>query len=149
MSAQTKRCRACDETKPAAEFHRDTRKPDGLSCYCKPCAATRRVAWQSQPGNYEKAAEHRRQQRERVLAYYGGKCACCGETRHEFLAIDHIDGGGAKHRRSERGASCATSWLIKHNFPTGFQVLCHNCNMAKGFYGVCPHTQRPALRLVG
>ena len=20
-----------------------------------------------------------------------------------------------------------------------FQVLCHNCNMSKGFYGYCPH----------
>ena len=30
-------------------------------------------------------------------------------------------------------------WMIKNNFPKGFQVLCHNCNLAKGFYGKCPH----------
>ena len=24
-------------------------------------------------------------------------------------------------------------------YPPGYQVLCHNCNLAKGFYGSCPH----------
>jgi hypothetical protein len=26
-----------------------------------------------------------------------------------------------------------------NEFPDGFQVLCHNCNLAKGYYGECPH----------
>lgn len=30
-------------------------------------------------------------------------------------------------------------WQRKNNYPKGFQVLCHNCNLAKGFYGKCPH----------
>ena len=30
-------------------------------------------------------------------------------------------------------------WITKNNSPKGFQILCHNCNMAKGFYGKCPH----------
>src|SRR6266852_8334175 len=37
--------------------------------------------------------------RKRVLAAYGGKCVCCGETEDSFLSIDHIDGDGNKHRR--------------------------------------------------
>ena len=28
----------------------------------------------------------------------------------------------------------------KNNYPEGFQVLCSNCNFAKGKYGSCPHT---------
>jgi predicted restriction endonuclease len=73
-----------------------------------------------------------------VLAHYGGKCACCGESVPEFLAIDHINGGGCQHRKEIPGGNvCA--WLKKNNYPEGFQVLCHNCNMAKGFYGHCPH----------
>jgi hypothetical protein len=24
-------------------------------------------------------------------------------------------------------------------YPPGFRVLCHNCNMAIGLFGVCPH----------
>ena len=30
-------------------------------------------------------------------------------------------------------------WIIKNNFPKGFQILCHNCNSAKAVYGKCPH----------
>ena len=41
------------------------------------------------------------------------------------------------------GAKCAPAgiyrWLIKHKFPSGIQILCHNCNLAKGYYGSCPH----------
>lgn len=58
-----------------------------------------------------------------------------------FLAIDHIDGGGTQHRKST-GSKYMMSWLKVHNYPPGFQTLCHNCNMAKGFYGKCPHRIR-------
>jgi hypothetical protein len=79
--------------------------------------------------------------RAEVLAHYGNKCACCGETHPEFLGIDHINGGGNKHRREPGVGSGAGFylWLKKHHYPEGFQVLCHNCNLAKGFYGYCPH----------
>lgn len=79
--------------------------------------------------------------RAEALAAYGNKCACCGEDRLPFLAIDHLNGGGAAHKRS-LGIGCAVDfyrWLRVNEFPSGFQVLCHNCNMAKGFYGKCPH----------
>ena len=32
---------------------------------------------------------------------------------------------------SKRG-QVLRNWIIKNNFPKGFQVLCHNCNYAKG-----------------
>lgn len=68
------------------------------------------------------------------------KCACCGETHLEFLAFDHINGGGNAHIRSINRYKLG-QWLRKHNYPEGYQILCHNCNMAKGIYGKCPHTQ--------
>jgi hypothetical protein len=79
-----------------------------------------------------------------VLTHYSGnppKCACCDEKNYEFLAIDHINNDGGKHRKETglKGGNDFVSWLIKNNFPEGFQILCHNCNMAKGFYGYCPH----------
>jgi hypothetical protein len=75
-----------------------------------------------------------------VINHYGGKCVCCGENNIEFLAIDHIDGGGNKHRNElGGGGSRFYLWARKNNYPEGYQVLCHNCNMAKGFYGECPH----------
>jgi hypothetical protein len=81
-----------------------------------------------------------------VLAHYGGKCACCGESRREFLALDHRNGGGEKHRKELGGASskemCA--WAIKNGFPDIFRILCHNCNMALGCFGYCPHQKEKA-----
>lgn len=77
-----------------------------------------------------------------VLQHYGLQCACCGESHYEFLAIDHINGNGRQHRKSiDKGLSSGQfyRWLIKNNFPKEFQTLCHNCNLAKGFYGQCPH----------
>lgn len=76
--------------------------------------------------------------RKLVLEHYGGKCACCGETRYEFLAIDHINGDGRIHRRSVPGSRICR-WLRKNNFPEGFRILCHNCNQSLGHYGYCPH----------
>ena len=89
--------------------------------------------------------ERNRQKRLVVLKFYGGEiphCNCCGEKELKFLSIDHVEGGGSKHRRSMgikgKGGNIYF-WLIRNDFPQGFQVLCHNCNMAKGFYGTCPH----------
>lgn len=90
-------------------------------------------------------AEIRRNQKQyqinrriQVFDHYGHRCVCCGETTPAFLEIDHINGSGNKHRR-EVGCANMYVWLIKHNYPKGFQVLCSNCNKAKGVYGVCPH----------
>lgn len=67
-------------------------------------------------------------------------CACCGEKEIKFLALDHIEGGGTKHRLAlNLRGSRMTIWLMQQGYPSGYQVLCHNCNMAKGFYGKCPH----------
>ena len=100
------------------------------------------IEWRA--NNPEQAKKHRRDSNRRLrvaaIKNYGSKCACCGETEPKFLLIDHIDGGGNKHRR-EIGSSHIYSWLKKNNYPKGFQVLCHNCNMAKGFYGSCPHNE--------
>jgi hypothetical protein len=34
---EVKRCPACRETKPVAEFNRHSNRPDGLQSVCKPC----------------------------------------------------------------------------------------------------------------
>jgi len=78
-----------------------------------------------------------------VLDKYGGKCACCGDTHYEFLCIDHVKGGGNKHRR-EVLKSCSHGhalyrWIIRNNFPRIFRILCANCNQAIGIHGYCPH----------
>ena len=79
--------------------------------------------------------------RKTVLMHYGGNppiCSCCRESRIEFLAINHINGGGTAHR-GKIGKGSLYPWLRKNNYPSGYNVLCHNCNMSIGFYGYCPH----------
>lgn len=56
-------------------------------------------------------------------------CIRCGIADIDVLTIDHINGGGAKHRR-EVGHSFYR-YLIKGGYPSGYQVLCCNCNMKK------------------
>ena len=89
-----------------------------------------------------------REWREAVINHYGGKCACCSETILEFLSIDHINGGGNKHRKEigiPGGGAHFYKWLIKNNYPAGFRILCMNCNTAMGFFGYCPHQTLPVL----
>ena len=106
------------------------------------------AAWRSakHDNNAGYQREWKRRRRDTVLAHYGGHCACCGETEREFLALDHIDGGGSKHRAEVGGGAHMVDWIIREGFPDGFRVLCHNCNQAIGYYGECPHVR--ALRLV-
>lgn len=91
------------------------------------------------------AKRYRDELRMTALVYYSEtgipECMCCHESEIKFLAIDHINGGGTIHRK-EIGTSNLVAWLRRNDYPEGFQVLCHNCNMAKGFYGVCPHKLR-------
>lgn len=70
------------------------------------------------------------------------ECTCCGETILEFLGLDHVNGDGASHRKEIGRHSISTyRWARNNGYPPVLQVLCHNCNLAKGFYGSCPHTR--------
>lgn len=104
--------------------------------------AARRTKYRNDPAYRDSVCtreqKRHRQRRQEVLAAYGGKCTCCGESTPEFLVIDHINNDGAAHRK-EIGARNIYIWLRREGYPEGFQVLCHNCNIAKEFYGACPH----------
>ena len=88
--------------------------------------------------NHDNYIDNRRHLRMEVLLSYGGQCACCGESRYEFLSMDHINGGGNAHRKELGSSEMVYRWLRANDYPAGFQVLCHNCNMARSFYGYCP-----------
>lgn len=95
-----------------------------------------------QKENREKHNEYNRRTkvnyRRKVLEHYGLKCECCGEEIYEFLTIDHINGGGNKHKK-EIGKKVIYKWLIDNDFPEGYRTLCYNCNCSIGHYGYCPH----------
>ena len=164
IKAQVERkiCSTCKESQEKSEFYPHKRSKDRLFYECKKCCKTRHhEGWQkaywADPERYRKRSQdwikanpdkyrdgyikagklYRDKTRDEALERYGGKCMCCGEKQKEFLCFDHINGGGGKHRK-EVGSKIVV-WLKKNNYPDTFQVLCHNCNMSKGFYGYCPH----------
>ena len=84
----------------------------------------------------------RKKVRAEVIKAYGGFCKCCGESEQAFLGIDHIDNTGYKHRKEVRSGSFYV-WLKNNNYPTdNYQLMCHNCNLAKSIYGKCPHKKK-------
>ena len=128
-----KRCLIC-ERKRRKEFyerHIEKERQTALSRYWK----NRDTIRQSQKLYYN-AIKHE------VFMHYGGyTCKCCGEKEKEFLTIDHIDGGGNQHRKAMGGrGTYIYNWIRKNDFPSMFQVLCYNCNLAKARNNnVCPH----------
>lgn len=143
-----RQCAACGAFKPLTEFYKNANRGHGVGGYCKPCDAQKRARYyRTKPRHREKYKSYNAQARNDVLLAYGGKCACCGEMTPEFLAIDHIFNDGAKERRESKRSSGSAfyMWLRKNGFPKDrYQLLCHNCNMAKGFYGQCPHERERA-----
>lgn len=147
--------------------HKETTPDDrGTGGYCKACqkdylaeyyARNREHLVQKQRDYYRENHEHSRARenakrlriRMEVLAAYGGVCQCCGEADPHFLALDHSFGDGKAHRQMTGSSNSGTRlyyWLRKNGFPQdqGLRVLCHNCNMARGLYGSCPHEQERA-----
>jgi hypothetical protein len=122
-------CVECGEKKPT----------DGLE-RCGDCLETRNE-WYADSAYKDRHAEIRLKEKKTVFDHYGNKCFCCGEDKPCFLAIDHIDGHGNQHRKDiGKAGSGFYKWLIVNEFPEGFQVLCHNCNMGKHLNGgICPH----------
>ena len=157
-----KQCSKCKKLKVIECFGRDKKTKDGFNCWCKECVNQYSKKWHRK--EYLKNPERFREKtrlwnlknpkrrreiskrqklkvRVEVLRHYGGKnlkCICCGESEIKFLAIDHIEGGGGKDRKKHGQGNTFYAWLKKENYPKGFQVLCHNCNLSKGFYGYSP-----------
>ena len=143
-----KLCAHCQRRKPVSAFCKHRYTFDGLNYYCRSCSALMAKDWRSRHQlhviNCRKA--YARRLRRIVFDHYGWVCVCCGEIEPVFLVLDHKNNDGAEHRKSidshnprSVSGSRMCSWIIRHNFPDSFQVLCYNCNMAKAIYGHCPH----------
>lgn len=75
-----------------------------------------------------------------IVAAYGGKCVCCGENRPEFMTVDHINGGGSKHRKQLGSSLNFFRFLAREGYPKdAYRLLCYNCNLSRGALGYCPH----------
>ena len=128
----------------------------------RPENKAKKKEFESKPENKAKKNKIRLDKRLKVLQYYSKRlsksdipcCNCCGQNSHtEFLAIDHI--AGKKQMDSEPelrkigyssklDGSTLVKWIMDNDFPEGFQILCTNCNSAKGYSkdNKCPHESK-------
>ncbi len=165
-----KRCKLCGQTKPVSEFYRRGGYDSGIPKYDASCKECRRPIerdlankrYKANPERYRSfvkkyrdkdrdaarerdRASHKRKKMKVLYAYGGPFCACCGESHFSMLTIDHINNDGAAHRAEigkgkKNVGSRLYQWLITNKYPTGFQVLCFNCNSSKHVNGgVCEH----------
>lgn len=100
---------------------------------------------------FEESKQRRKEERFairlKVLNFYSKgllECNCCKSKK--YLEIDHIDGKGKQHRLEIFGYKCAgtpfCNWLIRNNFPKGYQILCRYCNKIKKDKKICPHKMK-------
>jgi 5-methylcytosine-specific restriction endonuclease McrA len=133
--------------KELTEFYHDRTRHDRKCQYCKVCFKERiKKRYESNPDLYRtRSREQYRKTKREVMDRYGKVCQCCGESHLEFLTLDHINQDGAEKRREMGFEHTCTGynfylWLRRQDYPDlGLQVLCANCNTAKGAYGKCPH----------
>lgn len=63
-----------------------------------------------------------------------GTCRWCGQGDIDVLTVDHVANNGKMHRMP-CGAKLTGyklyQWLRAHDYPSGFQILCANCNLKK------------------
>lgn len=160
MTTTQKVCSACKIPKDAREFGPRKDSKTGLTSSCRACRNKRnrsggyklkRRRYYAQNRSKFQASrkktrarerawyrDRRREQRRCIIEKYGNKCQCCGESRHEFLTIDHVNGGGGKER-SQSGYYQMFRKLLVSPVLSTYRVLCFNCNCAIGIYGYCPH----------
>jgi hypothetical protein len=137
-------CIKCGLTKPFDMFVKQTLGRFGRCNTCKKCgsAYNMRKYWELPVEKRKKSPEaHQkrlRDARQAVFTHYGGRCECCKEENWKFLTVDHITPIGKK--RDEAGHRRILFWLVRNNFPTGYRLLCWNCNVGRYHNGgVCPH----------
>lgn len=167
-----KTCTRCQRELPLSEFYqfqRSDRLRPSTSARCDDCRSAERaerywadperareaaIAWRKRNAqrNRHRATEYRRILRDAALQVYGGNppsCACCGVAYPPFLCLDHVDGGGNRHRLSIGGKTSSPiwKWLRDQGYPPGFRVLCWNCNAALAMFGTCVHRDQPSTRV--
>lgn len=121
-------------------------------CYDKPAPGKVQCEYHHKSAIVKNDERELRLRIEVMSRYCGGspRCQCpgCDTTFLGFLQIDHVKGGGNKHRTNAnhplRGDHLLI-WIRRNNYPDDFQVLCANCNSpgGKGTRKYCPLRGKP------
>ena len=129
---EEKHCVVCSKKKPLTKF--PLRTASGklyVGNYCTACVGTKARA------------------RAKLKLYeeFGFKCSCCGEKHPYFLTLEHKLGNNPSRRKRSKSGMVNTKiqpQLINEAAKDGwdrtkYDLLCINCNFAKGHFGECPH----------
>ncbi len=115
----TKKCSKCKMIKPISEFSRLKRRTGNeFTSMCRKCDG-------------ERCKKDRQDLRRSLIGHYSNgtmKCEICGENRFDALDLDHIHGGGIRHRKQFSNPTSFYRSIVKDGFPEKYRVLCRNCN---------------------
>jgi hypothetical protein len=132
------------------EKHRERNRAIGLSRYANGgkerqrqysrANAAKILAYPSRKTRKAQLKSKYHQLRSEMFDAYGHACTCCGEAHREFLTLEHLKGGGTKHRRAAGGTYQILLALKASGWPKDdYTVLCMNCNWAERWGDPCPH----------
>lgn len=103
---------------------------------CKACVKTQNdERYQRHKATYLKSqGEVRQKIKLEVFNYYGNKCDICHDVDLSNLSLDHVDGGGRRHRKEVCGTDSGTTFYkwVNKNKPNNIRLLCYNCNCKGG-----------------
>jgi hypothetical protein len=116
--------------------------PPGYQVLCMVCQNKKEVINRTikNSANQNKSAvrarEYKKKLKYKVFSYYSNnylQCNRCGLIGIDNLTLDHINGYGTRHRKatSKTAGHIFYNWIIKNNYPNGFQLLCWNCQLIK------------------
>lgn len=129
----------------APRNHAENTKGTGKARNCKKCRSEYQRKYRL--ANLEKFSKKevirsrrkKEQAKAKLFAALGKECSCCGETREAFLTLDHIGGGGKKHREQVKQDRMYIT-VVREGCPKDkYRILCMNCNWATRFNQPCPH----------
>lgn len=126
----------CKQCKVGTDFYTNNKSK------CKECIRKYQAEWRVKNLEHSRATgrKHNALRRQRVLDMYGRKCVCCGEPEQKFLTLEHRNGDGHLDRK-QYGTGYMYQLAVKVFDPIKYEILCYNCNNAKGRYGICPHQE--------
>jgi len=153
---QEKLCPKCNQNKSVLEFSRDSRTKSGIRSQCRACCRESSIKYytKTRERHIKESTRWNRENNDRFLANqvrrrkeikaeivrgYGG------EKEIAFLTLEHINGGGRKHRE-HAGSLAVYREVIKKDFPSEYTVLRMNCNFARRFGRECPNQEKGNIR---
>lgn len=131
-----KHCARCGMTKPRSQFHRHTRRPDGLQTVCKACRADiDHERYEKKVGmSVPRHPQHSERGRKAWLVSLktGRPCADCGRIfPHQVMQWDHLPG------HEKLGEISASSWgRTREDVLSEIakcELVCANCHAMRTF----------------